>query len=98
MSEAKFTKGPWEVEICEINDSVDVVANHCDWEICGFPRMDNSIIHDAHLIAAAPEMYELLSGLYNFFDHLLDEDTTLYMQARDLSYEIDALLSKARGE
>ena len=87
MSETKFTKGEWSVEIgCSqafvtkdnkfIHESnVDVALGNRDERVA-----------NAHLIAAAPEMYEMLKRLSAKQWDASEEE------------EIENLLAKARGE
>ena len=96
MSEAKFTKGPWSVStkargcatVCTVTRTVGIKANE-------IPEQDP--IHDAHLIAAAPEMYESLSEMKQVIEngHELGE---MISRIQDFGEEIDKLLAKARGE
>lgn len=103
MSEAKFTKGPWEwkgAEACEdgyiddcempkLKSGNALVMNfgNCEqyYPTEGTPPNE----HDAHLIAAAPEMYEMLQSL-------LDAQGTIHHPTTRVT--INRLLSKARGE
>ncbi|AUR94931.1 hypothetical protein NVP1199A_65 [Vibrio phage 1.199.A._10N.286.55.C10] len=83
MSEDKFTKGPW------------VARGKTPSRIYGMQRKDKEVIvaatgsvineagANAHLIAAAPEMYEFLESLQ------LDVTN---------DYKRDEILAKARGE
>lgn len=88
MSNTKFTKGPWKF-------------NTTKTALLGFnSKNEHSFIYnaspyksieptnaDAALIAAAPEMYEELSLVFETFKRL------------NMAYEpIDRLLKKARGE
>ena len=50
-----------------------------------------------HLIAAAPEMYEMLSSLSEMMP-MLDEQTHPQIEMDSVKYDIDSLLAKARGE
>lgn len=83
MSETRFTKGEWKVERfvnnkgfeISFNDDGEVVADHVYTE------------PDAHLIAAAPEMYAMLQ-------EILDGGSLHRMDAKAIS----DLLAKARGE
>ena len=89
MSEAKFTKGPWDIEIgCSqafvttenkfIHESiVDIATGNRDERVA-----------NAHLIAAAPEMYEML-------EHI---NLTLGDEYSDELDKIEVILAKARGE
>lgn len=84
---AKFTKGKWEVsqygyEKFSIN-GIDGV------EICGAWNKFN-----ANLIAAAPEMYELLNEARDF----IASNPTIGPCGLGLVCVIDDLLAKARGE
>ena len=93
MSEAKFTKWPWFVE-----DRTVYALQDCVW--LGLPSKENrffavvqgtkcdesEIIANTHLIAAAPEMYEMLNECYHTVSNF------------QLKGEIAALLAKARGK
>lgn len=92
MNEAKFTKGEWVIEV------------GCSQ---AFVTTDNKFIHEgnvdislgyreerianAHLIAAAPEMYEMLDKLGEYLE--VSGPTGF-----NLSVDIKCLLEKARGE
>ena len=87
MSEAKFTKGEWKVRGSEVG-----VVDKSDTQSYGMmlyiARVDEYDFSDeykanAHLIAAAPEMYKFLDYLAN---------------GRGTDYPIEKLLAKARGE
>jgi len=55
----KHTPGPWSVSIDDSNDGVDAIEPGVLWGCgcCGSPNLN---ISDAHLIAAAPELLEVL--------------------------------------
>ena len=90
MGESKFTQGPW------------VARGSTPSRIYGMQRADKEVIvaatgsvlensgANAHLIASAPEMYEMLSNLSEI------------MRSAKLSHskadDNDQLLAKARGE
>lgn len=80
MSE-KFTEGPWHVDF-----EMDAIYNDRANYICDRP-LNN--VHDAHLIAAAPEMYRAVEELVEYLD--LQEGYEPYDSAMKL-------LAKARGE
>ena len=98
MSEAKFTKGKWFIEkdanwnndcwaISVKRDHNDSV-HHCFAEVVY--KMENEesnpeLEANAHLIAAAPEMYEILSEIN-------------YQLGSVYGDRINELLAKARGE
>ena len=84
MNETKFTPGPW---VHDKSMGASYYKN-CLY-ICDAP-VNNE--HDAHLIAAAPELYEALKFLLTckhgeFCDHYREAET----KAR-------TVLAKARGE
>lgn len=124
MSEAKFTKGPWvafqnEVGSWEVNcraSEDDVVGRYsptiCSlWDVT-YTNLNNKLQEpNAHLIAAAPEMYEMLSEVRNELFVLTDEvndqrmsrvhsqtETQPDMHDMETLHLIDRLLAKARGE
>ena len=90
--DTKFTPGPWDVGVHELKfgdvDSVDIYA---DEAISGFKlpavTFGGNCEANAHLIAAAPDMYNLLSTIMEIYDG-----------RSTLSGEIEAVLAKARGE
>ena len=90
MSETKFTKGEWSVE-----DGRVVVCG--DFKIAysysglSVPFIEH-IKTNANLIAAAPEMYEMLDEVSNVLGHELNPTNKSYIKA------IKELLAKARGE
>ncbi|MGB1281005.1 MAG: hypothetical protein ACPG5V_13675 [Vibrio cyclitrophicus] len=93
MSEAKFTKGEWIVDY----DNCDYGSG--EWYIVGNARVEFSYRAtseekeeakaNAHLIAAAPEMYSELDELSGIIRR---------MGVESASDRIDQLLKKARGE
>ena len=81
MSEVKFTKGYWTVQFGDMVFASDGVNND---QVAAVFNEDNK---DAHLIAAAPEMYDMLQELlYGGSLHRMDAKA------------ISDLLAKARGE
>lgn len=94
MSEPKFTKGPW------------VARGSTPSRIYGMLRTDKEVLvaacgsvieqagANAHLIAAAPEMYELLNEAREF----IASDPNCGPCGLGLICMIDDLLAKARGE
>ncbi len=96
MSEAKFTKGPWKITESKLQNKIIIEGDNYVISDVNDPTM-NEDIANAHLIAAAPEMYEallylipLIKELHNITDHKLKLD--------NVAYEINLLLAKARGE
>ena len=96
MSEPKFTPGPWHV-----GRGHELSTGMKGWEyypVCWSKDDENvcDIVYnkaDADLIAAAPEMYELLSEILEF------EPRGINLNFFDrINPKIDAVLRKARGE
>lgn len=89
MSETKFTKGPWRV--CDYNSHIVQLSTFIGFQVPAphEVRGDGSfgMNYNAALIAAAPEMYELLNKL------MMAE-----YQFTPTEIEIKKLLAKARGE
>ncbi|CAM0056744.1 hypothetical protein VPHF89G1_0055 [Vibrio phage F89 g1] len=85
MCEAKFTKGPWFVDhgFCIIISS-DVTGEPMICDLMPAELNDNEMAN-AHLIAVAPEMYEILSEIN-------------YQLGSVYGDRINDLLAKARGE
>ena len=75
MSEAKFTPGPWEcggegLEDAVFDASRERVASANCWM---HGKLDNArAIANAHLIAAAPSMYEALTNLLRLCENTGD--------------------------
>lgn len=82
MSEVKFTKGEWQWEHDNETACTIGVFTFNGVEICRLQSED-----DAHLIAAAPAMYEAL-------EHILENQAL----GSPLALSINNLLAKARGE
>lgn len=123
----KFTKGEWRIfqpeqdkEYIRIRGSelgcrfkianvIDLKFNHNGQDWCKIER-DESIAN-AYLIAAAPEMYEILesaaSELYMLIDEVNDQrssnvnsqtETEPDYHDQETIHKIQLLLAKARGE
>ncbi len=100
MTEAKFTKGPWTEYLVASNivevhnsDGLEVV----NWQ--GFDGNGNfsnqTVEANALLIAAAPEMYEMLAEIM----HNLECGNSDHIEINDaLIPRVQDLLAKARGE
>lgn len=92
---SKFTKGPWLINLNCYNlvegylDEYPSIVNSEDFTVCQICDLDiDESLADAHLIAAAPEMYEALNNIINDCSGFMDE----YLEPA-----IEAL-AKARGE
>lgn len=90
MSETKFTKGEW-VARTEKFGGMQIGLVYVDGG--GFDISDApDAVANAHLIAAAPEMYAMLEMAISLMDGDSIEDFTYQYR------EILELLAKARGE
>ena len=111
MSETKFTQGDWKALIKPIGAKPlsifqDITIQAGEHDVASvFLSSDDpewlkhreQAIRDAHLIAATPEMYEMLERLSDLMP-FLDEQTHPQIECDALKYDIDKLLAKARGE
>lgn len=85
MSKAKFTKGEWSVYgdwAIKRKGTTEILAS---FEERGFNNQEG--FANAHLIAAAPEMYAMLKDI-----------AERYPNSRHIYEPINNLLAKARGE
>ncbi|WP_417764649.1 hypothetical protein [Shewanella chilikensis] len=97
MSEEKFTKGPWQYE-----DGNEIVYNQDGDVVCdtiGATTREHQD-YNGHLIASAPEMYEMLDRVISNYQEAAsvaehEGYETKYSQDKIF---VDALLAKARGE
>ena len=88
MSKEKFTQLPWRIE--EFRDFISIMAGYS--EICYIDddlRCDN-VQANARLIAAAPEMYEFLALLDNYY--------AVRGESNRVTKTISQVLKKVRGE
>lgn len=92
MSKEKFTPWPWNApEWGNLKGAVVAKDGQMVCDPSGAGRYEDEMDANARLIAAAPEMYELLEFIYNYFainGFLNDRMTT----------KISKLLKKVRGE
>lgn len=103
MSDAKFTKGPWVAfpdsvgsyyVNCRSNEDDCVTENSpavCATWGATYSTIKGCEKADAHLIAAAPEMYTMLETAMN----IMNADD---FESEVSSDDIKKLLAKARGE
>ena len=97
MSEAKFTKGQWSVKpqgelhfnVCVLSKGVSVYSS---------AKAVNDATFDAHLIAAAPEMYDFIKKVFDIQKNHYGYAMELHMAMIKLAEESEQLLAKARGE
>ena len=85
----KFTKGPWEIEQCDLPITkseyfdVNTASGQC--------VADTYYKYDAHLIASAPDIYKMLDEI------AINMHKTDSGCIQDI-ISIELLLAKARGE
>lgn len=93
--ETKFTKGKWSIfgdwGICKNGWETELIAT---FEPRGVGQKEG--FANAHLMAAAPEMYEMLDTMSTFRNSYSADELIQYFL--DNSDDIDRLLAKARGE
>ena len=94
MSDTKFTKGEWRV--VENADSDPhfthlVLVSHSRIAVVAYE-------HNAHLIAAAPDLYAALEAMEKHFGILGEEDSGINKTAIKVTKAARAALQKARGE
>lgn len=109
MSEAKFTKGDWEVSGCglTVNASGHKVARAHSGSNTPYVEATK---YNARLIAASPKMYKMLESVANELYMLIDEvndqrasrithQTECEPDYHDMQtiHEIQCLLAEARG-
>ena len=95
----KFTKGEWEVYTTEIYPEIGIegrglASTHENPYVNDDGIDEDEAIANAHLIAAAPDMYELLCRLKSINapqEYILDDEF-------DAICSINDVLDKARGE
>jgi len=95
MGNEKFTPGPWDVDKhCGQNQVHD---SNCNFVACTysghFTAEQNTI--NAHLIAAAPDMYDVIDRLVPWLENDPNADSDEYCS---FAKEMRRVLKKARGE
>jgi len=86
-----YTKGEWRVHKFYLNNTWRVVGEH-NWQVCEYIKHEA----DAHLIAAAPQMYEAAKVALDLvkvvlYDHPDDDIAQTQKQV------IEQALAKAEG-
>ena len=94
MNEPKFTPGPWLFSSYKSGNSVIVIdGKEFDVATVNYPNRDAN----AHLIAAAPELYEALEHIEEYWNR--DQNISAMSDALWHIIEVaQAALAKARGE
>ncbi len=106
MTEPKFTLGPWKLAVKR-----KPWGKKAEESLCRIESLDGTLVSltagmidrkerkaNAHLIAAAPEMYHKLDGIAEWLEYVLRKDITI--EAKDIEEtiaEIRQLLKEARG-
>lgn len=111
MSEPKFTSGPWEVKPVEFGKSYIRIRGTClgrRFKIANVIHPDHEGTTDsdaeetkanAHLIAAAPDLYKALAHLEPYLDAIVCYASTIEEHPPNgFILETKAALAKARGE
>ena len=97
--ETKFTEGEW---VCCDDDGETWIDNANAGLIADLYSSDVSYIEslaNAHLMAAAPDMYAKLSELESFMEQMHEADIAWTIKESRLFHkELRSLLAKARGE
>lgn len=99
MTAPKFTPGPWLLDVgfdgsgdfnqyWQVHDGSDAVV--CSTSFC----MAGNKEGNAHLIAAAPDLYEALKSCLNFMENT-ESELGFSLESAD---QARAALAKARGE
>lgn len=104
MTDTKFTKGEWTIDNTGYYTRILI-------DSCVMCRIQPTNIHNAHLIASAPAMYEMIKELAHELNLAIDECNEYRAIGINSSTESDpdyidkqtinesqVLLSKARGE
>jgi hypothetical protein len=98
MSKTKFTLGPWEAKTSTYGgiDFGLVYIKGGGFDVSGAPDP----IANAHLISAAPEMYDALVSFSDLLAALsekikIDGHEEIFIETK---IELEELLAKARGE
>lgn len=96
-NEPKFTPGPWSIEKSEYPDGagyfyINAKDKNIGGDVIVFQGINN--MANAALIAAAPEMYEVLERAYT----ALWDDGYMDNKSQKLRADISTVLAKARGE
>ena len=91
MSEDKFTPGPWSApDKGNLRGAVVAKDGEMVCDPSGAGRYEDEMDANARLIAAAPEMYELLVLLENYY--------AVRGESNSVTKTISQVLKKARGE
>lgn len=95
MNETKFTPGPWLFSSYKSGNSVIVIdGKEFDVATVNYPNRDAN----AHLIAAAPELYEACEILFKITTGMMKQIPHSGFEPGSPLGKCEAALAKARGE
>lgn len=100
MNKQKFTPGPWSLLF---NDKTKVVLEQQGVAVfiadtyAGFTKSEEEQKANAALIAAAPEMYDLLEHYLGLIQKASEGDTVAEQKIFEQAADIEKVLKKARG-
>lgn len=101
MSNTKHTKRPWECITREESDGIwsyiGPVENKTD-DIAKIDTCNEQRLADAHLIAAAPEMFNALIEAREAIIYFIKKYTDEAYQDDESFIMVDAAIAKAKGE
>ena len=98
--ETKWTPGPWHHMTRNANEIMTTFHGVKIGRIYIDVTTENEA-EDAHLIAAAPELYEAAARLFNAANHHVSDSGDWFVahgDNRELLSDMEAALAKARGE
>lgn len=95
MNKPKFTRGPWKIEKPNGAKGWCDVAGFCE-AVCTCYGKKAEV--DAALIAAAPEMYDVLQHYFDLLEQANNGDAVAECKLFEDIVLIEQVLMKARGE
>lgn len=102
MSDAKFTKGPWVKVKRRYDSAFAVESDNTGFGVCTTVLNEDTDAANAHLIAAAPEMYAMLEKAMaeiDWLDEFIHSERGVGKREEpEMVAEIKKLLAKARVE
>ena len=96
----KWTQGPWRVFVTPYVAQTQVRDDENEIVVAAVPRRDGTADANAHLIAAAPELYEALDAVLRaYIEPWAKADSAFQAAAQQAAtLAVHAALRKARGE
>lgn len=98
MSETKFTPGPWRAGLSIYKSQARVVADKGGRIADVFAYEEEQAKANAALIAAAPEMYDVLQHYFDLLEQANNGDAVAECKLFEDIVLIEQVLMKARGE